>query len=120
MTRFKFLFAGLLGLGVKVMAQQTTTVKLENVLTSGQWPNCKSLQAQFGYENGKYICVNDADPAKGEEYCPLGHAQKPELHQLSEWLFGEAIALSPQPVFLHICTVCRMVYSPKQKESVTF
>jgi len=90
MTRFKFLFAGLLGLGAKAVAQNA------------------SLS----------VSVEPCKP--GDEMCPLGHAQKPELHQLSEWLFGEAIALSPQPVFLHICTVCRMVYSPKQKESVTF
>jgi hypothetical protein len=107
MDRRKFTFGTILGLaGIKVLAQdktvlQETTSRPINIVEA---PTI-SCMAIDGTEQ-------PCTPKKGEEYCPLGHAQKPEDGPNYKQI-GMAGDI---PIFanLHICSMCGIVYVPKE------
>jgi hypothetical protein len=54
----------------------------------------------------------------GEEYCPLGHSQKPSL-TLTIAPYGAGVAPLNYPELLHtlhFCSVCGIVYVPPEKK----
>jgi len=118
MNRFKFLFAGLLGLGAKAMAQsikdaQPTSGKL--TYTTGQTLWCAALDGR------ERPCVIP----EGEESCPLGHAQKPTRILVSVESVIE-MPMKPTGTFStadaalaleeHICSICGLIYVPPTKK----
>lgn len=53
----------------------------------------------------------DAGCEKGEENCPLGHCQKPDLFTVDEVILGSTTGRFVRQ--LRICSTCGIVYVPK-------
>lgn len=116
MTRAKFLWASVLGLvGLKAVGQEI--------------PTCKTAGAAIRWNGKKWTCY-EPDPAKGEEYCPLGHSQKPGtmmvLYTSGEYLGvfwpvdaapGTAVTVQAERVVPKVCSRCGIVYVPPTHES---
>ena len=79
--------------------------------TPAEFETCKTAGALYRWNGKKWACY-EPDPAKGEEYCPLGHVQKPSI--LFSWLSDKQIAGAT----LHVCSVCSVVYVSLEKKAV--
>ena|SRR5271157_5555392 len=81
----------------------------------GQNPNnaTSGTIASWGAKN--YFCQSldfreqpcPEEQKAGEEYCPLGHSQKPRMLPIREMVGEYVLELTPE---LHVCSVCGVVY----------
>jgi hypothetical protein len=102
MDRRKFTFGTLIGLvGIKAIAQEPVT-------NNGPLTFVLEPSSCSGLDFKKTKCA----PGEGEEYCPIGHVQKPEDGPNYKQI-GMAGDI---PLFanLHICSICGIVYVPKE------
>jgi hypothetical protein len=113
------------------MTRKSFFVRLAGMLglaevARGQEPRCSLVNLSAcvgGSSDGHAIPLNKLLLQPGEEYCPVGHAQKAlrrELLVAVSYQCWENMKIGERCVtphlFVHVCSVCGVVYVPQENK----